>query len=167
MEESYNDTKKMETDFSNVVISPMLKTDVLDIKRLEILCSLSPWAIDDYRKEIGRSDSLALKACLKDKIVGFVIARLIITEKTKLFDIDIYNLCVDYLYRRKNIGSQLLKALHNPPGININAIRLEVRKSNFEAYSFYQKNNFSCVQIRRNFYTRPVEDALVMELKRA
>ena len=41
-------------------------------------------------------------------------------------------------------------------------ISLEVRKSNVYAVSLYQKLNFLSVGVRKNFYSYPKEDAIIM-----
>jgi len=41
---------------------------------------------------------------------------------------------------------------------------LEVRKSNREAISFYEKFNFKLIGERKDYYTDPVEDALIYKL---
>ena len=45
---------------------------------------------------------------------------------------------------------------------NIQEIWLEVRKSNANAISFYQKNNFELQFERKNYYTNPSENACVL-----
>lgn len=40
---------------------------------------------------------------------------------------------------------------------------LEVRRSNARAVSFYEANNFKIIYERKNYYTEPIEDALVMK----
>ena len=45
------------------------------------------------------------------------------------------------------------------------SISLEVRVSNAPAIALYRKVGFAEVGRRKGFYTRPTEDALIMELK--
>lgn len=42
---------------------------------------------------------------------------------------------------------------------------LEVRESNLGAISFYEKLGFERVGIRKNFYTAPTENAVLMALQ--
>lgn len=44
----------------------------------------------------------------------------------------------------------------------VNRIDLEVRASNSVAISFYKRHGFEDVGIRKNYYTNPKEDALLM-----
>jgi ribosomal-protein-alanine N-acetyltransferase len=43
------------------------------------------------------------------------------------------------------------------------SIWLEVRESNTAALTFYQKNDFNRMYTRKNFYTNPSENAIVMK----
>ena len=46
---------------------------------------------------------------------------------------------------------------------NISVVNLEVRPSNTSAISLYTKYDFKEIGRRRNFYTKPTEDALLMQ----
>jgi ribosomal-protein-alanine N-acetyltransferase len=46
---------------------------------------------------------------------------------------------------------------------DVQRITLEVRKSNTPAISLYEKNGFSPIAVRKNYYTSPLEDGIVME----
>jgi ribosomal protein S18 acetylase RimI-like enzyme len=142
------------------------------------------WTTDDYCSEIERSDSIFLVAKGEDQIVGFILARLIITkpiyhnptesfppdfEKTNNFisdfetEIEIYNIAVTTSFRRSSVGSKLLEGLFDSARqIGAYKIHLEVRKSNAGAICFYRKHGFEIVGERKNFYFHPVEDALLM-----
>ena len=45
---------------------------------------------------------------------------------------------------------------------DVNSFYLEVRKSNENAISLYQKNGFKICGERKNFYKNPTENALLM-----
>ena len=42
-------------------------------------------------------------------------------------------------------------------------INLEVRPSNIPARKLYEKYGFEEIGIRKNFYTKPVEDGIIMQ----
>ncbi len=76
---------------------------------------------------------------------------------------NITNFAVDEAYRRKGIGTRLLKYMIDDAKDNqINAITLEVRVSNSPAIALYEKNGFKSEGIRPGFYEKPVEDAQIM-----
>jgi ribosomal-protein-alanine N-acetyltransferase len=46
---------------------------------------------------------------------------------------------------------------------NCRYIYLEVRTSNFGARKFYEHLGFRVIGMRKNYYTMPMEDAVIME----
>jgi ribosomal-protein-alanine N-acetyltransferase len=46
---------------------------------------------------------------------------------------------------------------------NVARLLLEVRESNEPAKNLYIKNGFSPIAVRKNYYTKPTENAVVME----
>ena len=147
-----------------VEICQISPADIVEVKRVEGECSLSPWSINDYYAETQRLDSIALIAKVKGKIVGFMIARLIKkTNKTPLYEIEIYNICVTHKHRRKGIGNLFLQKLFESAENKIASVWLEVRESNKGAISFYRHLGFKATGIRKNFYCNPIENGLIMK----
>ena len=62
-------------------------------------------------------------------------------------------------YRNKGIAQELLDK------IKIKDIFLEVRESNQVAISFYKKNKFKEISVRKNYYSEPNENAIIMKLE--
>lgn len=85
----------------------------------------------------------------ESKLIGFL------TFKKHDLSIEIYNLAVLPKYRRRKIGSAILKSLET------HDCSLEVRESNKDAIAFYKKQGFEKSHIRKNYY--PDEDAIVLE----
>lgn len=80
---------------------------------------------------------------IDDGIKGIIIYNL-------LYDrVEIDYIIVDKNYRKKGIGSLLLKQVEKN---KLNNITLEVRESNIYAINFYKKNGFEIVAIRKNYY---------------
>ena len=76
---------------------------------------------------------------------------------------EILNLAVDSTRRRQRIGSQLMKdALAICKAAGVKRIFLEVRNSNEAARKFYLIMGFTEVGRRREYYSRPLEDALIL-----
>ena len=75
--------------------------------------------------------------------------------------IEIEYIIVDKEYRRQNIATKLLRELEKIN--NIENITLEVRESNKSAISFYEKNGYKKVAIRKNYYKE--EDGYLMMKK--
>lgn len=155
----------------------MSVNDIHQIKAIELECHLSPWSLLDYKSEIHRTDSLSFTAKNKSEVVGFLLARLITTKEnitnTKIGDkslkedveaeIEIYNIAITPLFQRQGIGAELFeKLISKTDHYRSRSIWLEVRGSNVKAVRFYQKHNFNQITIRRNFYSNPTEDGIIM-----
>lgn len=66
-------------------------------------------------------------------------------------------------YRRRGVGRALLKALlREAKARNLAFLTLEVRESNLPAIGLYEKCGFTRAGLRRNYYERPRENALLM-----
>lgn len=81
-------------------------------------------------------------------------------------EIEIYNIGVASNYQRNGIGKRLLSGLIEAAAqYSRTTIWLEVRESNAKAIDFYKANGFDAVFKRKNFYTHPPEDAVIMKLQ--
>ena len=89
-----------------------------------------------------------------NELVGFLIFN-------KSYEIiDLLYIVVDVIYRKKGIGSELLKYLID--NSICEKILLEVRCDNSNAIKLYKKYNFKIINIRKKYYE--TQDAYVMEL---
>lgn len=147
----------LEHEIKNLRVIKAEIKDVYDILTIKEKCGLSQWQFEDYRQEIVREGSLILIAKIENKTVGFLMTRSIIDE------VDILNVGVYPKYRELGIGSFLLNDfLERMSETPAESVWLEVRESNFQAISFYQKRGFQHIQVRKNFYAQPVENAIIM-----
>ena len=90
---------------------------------------------------------------IDDKVCGYLMI---------LDSIDVYEILAIATiekYRNKGIAQELLDK------IRIKNIFLEVRESNKVAINFYKKNNFKEISIRKNYYSEPTENAIIMKLE--
>ncbi len=77
---------------------------------------------------------------------------------------------IDDLYiieenRNQGLGQKLLKIFLSELDKKYSQVILEVRVSNLSAIAIYKKNGFKLLSIRKNYYSAPREDALVMKLE--
>jgi ribosomal-protein-alanine N-acetyltransferase len=78
----------------------------------------------------------------------------------------IYNVAVKKEFRRRHIGYLMLKTLlDDSAGRGITSFTLEVRYSNAAAIKLYEALGFVRAGVRKDFYTKPKEDAVIMWLK--
>lgn len=90
---------------------------------------------------------------IENKVCGYLII---------LDSIDVYEILAIATiekYRNKSIAQELLDK------IKTKDIFLEVRESNQTAINFYKKNNFKEIRIRKNYYSEPTENAIIMKLE--
>jgi ribosomal-protein-alanine N-acetyltransferase len=125
-------------------------------KLLSSVPEAAPWSADDLQLALRRNVSVRV-AVGEGILCGLVVFRTMADEA------EILNLAVDSARRRQRIGSQLMKdALATCKAAGVKKIFLEVRDSNEAARNFYSRMGFTEVGRRREYYSRPLEDALVL-----
>jgi ribosomal-protein-alanine N-acetyltransferase len=145
----------------------MLEADLAEVAEIEELASLSRWGFDTYRQELlSNPDSVMLIARNLDAVepyrgvLGFLAAWIVADE------MHINNLGTHPDFRRQGIGKALLgEALAEGRMRGAMFCILEVRISNQAAIELYRTFGFDPVGRRGNYYTFPMEDALVMQKK--
>lgn len=149
----------------DLLISRMTEHDLLDVVEIEEESGLSRWGWNAYYAELqGPNARFMLVARTQrgaaldgTRIIGYIVARLVASE------IHINNVAVRDTFRRQGIGCALLsKILDGAKRENANIAFLEVRAGNVAAQALYQKCGFRPVSRRRNYYSTPLEDALIM-----
>ncbi len=149
-----------------VYISNMTEHDLLEVVEIEEHSGLSRWGWAAYYAELQGSNrelmlvarvALPLEQVKTDQIAGYIVARLAANE------LHINNVAVRLEYRRCGIGSALLtRILEEGQRLDATAAYLEVRAGNALAQTLYEKCGFRDVGRRPNYYSVPVEDALIM-----
>lgn len=92
-------------------------------------------------------------------IVGYIIFWIRYEDEGHIISI-----AVDEEHRRKEVGTQLVKAaLKIFKRYNIDQIKLEVRISNKEAIDFYNNNGFIEKEVLKEYY-EDYEDAILMDI---
>ena len=76
---------------------------------------------------------------------------------------DVMNVAVAPDFRNRGVGRRMLQELmRRGTGRGIRRYTLEVRQSNDAAIHLYEKLGFASVGIRKNFYEKPTEAAVIM-----
>lgn len=116
-----------------------------------------PWTRASFGQLIGRPHLHFFVAMRDDTMVGFSIAYAVAGEA------EIANIAVASAARGQGIGGALLRHLLSTlRAAGAAEVWLEVRASNAAARALYQRFGFVEVGRRRNYYRRPVEDAISM-----
>lgn len=147
----------IENGFFNEVDIVFGNTDsVKDIVDIENQVFSQPWSERSVRESLT-AGTLFLVAYKDKKAVGYVGMSAIAGEGY------ITNVAVLPQYRRQGIGEKLIKALiKSGEEKKLEFISLEVRVSNNNAISLYNKMGFEEVGLRKRFYTKPTEDAKIL-----
>jgi ribosomal-protein-alanine N-acetyltransferase len=100
---------------------------------------------------------LTLAVSEECEVLGYVLLSVIADES------EILNIAVAPLHRREGIGKQLLEsALCEARSRGAENCYLEVRASNESAIHLYTFFGFTKVGLRKQYYTKPKEDAVLM-----
>lgn len=129
---------------------------IKDIVKLEKVCFTTPWSEENLIRTFENGTKFFV--CEKDgKVLGYVGLSAILDEGY------ITNIAVFPKYRKMGVATALIEHLFDFAKQNsLSFISLEVRVSNQNAISLYEKFGFKAEGKRKNFYTLPTEDALIM-----
>ncbi len=148
--------KEIDALLCDIQILPMDYCHIKEIAKLEKICFSAPWTENGILESFkaGTKFFVALK---QQKVLGYVGVSCILDEGY------ITNIAVFPQYRKKGVGTKLLCYLEGFSKENsLSFISLEVRESNSDAISLYNKFGFKCEGKRKDFYQNPREDALIM-----
>jgi ribosomal-protein-alanine N-acetyltransferase len=139
----------------NFEIVKMVSDHIAEIAQLEIVCFSSPWSEKSLSDELENENSHFLVA-VSDVVLGYIGVQEICGEAY------ITNIAVFGEYRKSGVGRSLLKsACDGAKSRGCEFITLEVRESNAPAISLYESEGFERVGIRKNFYSSPIENAVL------
>ena len=140
-----------------VNIQAMEIKDVPEVAALEKLYFTSPWSEKALTDTLENPLSYFLCAKNDNKLIGYAGMYSVNSEGY------ICNILVDKDFRSKKIGTSLLNELLNySKSKALKFLSLEVRKSNDQAIKFYKNIGFEVQGTRKNFYSFPKEDAIIM-----
>jgi ribosomal-protein-alanine N-acetyltransferase len=141
------------------VIEPLTPADVDDVLALEEAAFTNPWTRSMYLAELQNPGvSFCYLARNAERgAVGFCSFWRVLDE------LHINNLAVLPGLRRVGIGSMLLEFVLKKGGeLGATRATLEVRRSNGPARLLYERYGFAVAGVRAAYYSKPVEDALVL-----
>ena len=141
-------------------IEPLTSPDQIDaVLAIEETAFTNPWTRQMYLAELEhREVSFVFLAKAGDgAFVGFCSFWRVLDE------LHINNLAVLPAFRRRGAATALLTAVMEFGGrLGAHRATLEVRQSNDAARLLYRRFGFTVAGIRRAYYTKPVEDALIL-----
>lgn len=144
-------------DNMNFEIVPFQSCHIDAVYELEKECFANPWSREDLSAQLSNPNAHFLAAVSGDEVCGYI-------GIYEYFEsCEIANLAVKKELRRNGIATALINAASENAGKRgCEFITLEVRPSNGTALSLYYSLGFEKAGIRKNFYTSPAEDALIL-----
>jgi ribosomal-protein-alanine N-acetyltransferase len=119
----------------------------------------NPWTRDMYAWELQNKSVCHIYVVRMDdcRVAGFCAFWLVFDE------IHINNVAMRPQFRQQGIGTALLQhVLAEARTLGARRATLEVRASNEGARRLYERLGFYVAGTRRNYYSNPVEDALIL-----
>lgn len=118
-----------------------------------------PWSLSMLEAELD-SGFVHFHVAVEDgQVLAFCILRLIWGEG------EIYNIAVAPAHRGRGIGEGLLRHCLAAAAGEAEQVFLEVRASNQAAQGLYKKLGFVETGLRRGYYLKPREDAVLMTFR--
>lgn len=154
---SWSEEERVSSDVRSLVLEEMCEAHLNAVLKIEEVVFSNPWRRKDFQYSLTREGSYGTVLLADGRLIGYTIGFFTLEE----FHLADFAIHPDL--QNRGIGRQLLKLLldrlRQRP---VNLVSLEVRASNTTAVELYKKANFQTVAIRRGYYSRPREDALVM-----
>ena len=136
-----------------------LPEHVRQIADMEIECFSSPWPEEVIGRKLTGDSNIMLAAVENGVVLGYIGMMYVIDEGY------ISNIAVSQQHRNKGVADALVDSMKaRGRELGLSFLTLEVRVSNNAARSLYSKHGFTEVGIRKDYYEKPVEDALLMTL---
>lgn len=140
-----------------ITLSRMNENSVKSVAAAEKECFSSPWSEEGIRAELSDKTAFFLIAENDGEFAGYCGMHCICGECY------IANVAVLPKFRRMGVGRALVSGLiSHAAEINGEFISLEVRLSNLSAIALYENLGFKRCGERRDFYSNPRENALIM-----
>ena len=140
-----------------MTVVPMEERHLDTLAEIEKACFHAPGSADMLREELGKG--IFLVAEQDGAVAGYVGCQTVLDEGY------ITNVAVSPDCRRQGIGRALIAELtERAKRAGLAFVTLEARESNAPAITLYEGAGFRRVGVRKNFYTAPAEDAVLMTL---
>lgn len=138
-----------------IEIKEMSEKNYLEVAEIDRICITEAWSENAFANELKNDKSLILVAYVDGVTAGFVHLWSILDEA------EVNSVAVLPKFRKQGIAKMLLNTAFSYLD-TIKYINLEVREGNTAALSLYEKLGFKRVGLRKNYYSNPKENAILM-----
>ena len=140
-----------------IIVRDMTKEDIPAVCKIENQAFSLPWSANAFEESLELPHAIFLVAECEKVVCGYCGMYQVLQEG------DITNVAVLPEYRGIGVGSRLLQELLDKAiAHDIQDVTLEVRESNEPAIRLYTGFGFENAGIRKGFYEKPKENAIVM-----
>ena len=150
----------MEQDAPSLLLRQATAADLPVLCALEQACFSDPWSATGLRSHLQSATGEASLALLDGAVVGYLLCQCIPPEG------EVYRVGVLPACRGRGIARQLLQDFF-ARRTELSVCFLEVRAGNIPALALYTGLGFVRVGIRRQYYSAPPEDGVVMKWERS
>ncbi len=146
----------IDKEIADFFVKPMEEKHIDSVVLLEKECFSSPWSQQTLTQAMKANTKFFVFE-KKGTVMGYIGISCVLDEGY------VTNVAVFQAHRKKGVATALVKrVLRLRDEIGLSFVSLEVRRSNQNAISLYQKFGFTQEGLRKNFYTSPQEDAIIM-----
>ena len=141
------------------MLRPMTLEDLSRVLEIERESFSEPWSRSNFENEILHLEVSELMVAESDgNVIGYTVTWFLDEE------VHLANIAVRNGFRERGVGKALvLDVMARAMGEGAAKILLEVRESNVEARKLYESLGFRAVGIRKNYYRKEKEDAILMQ----
>lgn len=130
------------------------------LSELDKMCvGADGWSADSFRSEAEKDNGYVLYVVDNENVIA------LLSGYSAVGEADITSIAVHPEYRRKGLALGLIERFIEMIPDDAESIFLEVRESNAPAIALYEKCGFERLSVRKNFYSQPRENAVVMQKK--
>jgi ribosomal-protein-alanine N-acetyltransferase len=140
-------------------LRPATSADIARLVALERAGGVDERSAEAYANELGLAWSRVTVAEVDGEVVGAAIVWLVEDEA------ELHWVTVHPDQRRRGVARALMQAvIADVRGRGARRMLLEVRRSNASAQALYRAVGFAAIGVRKSYYQRDGEDAVLMEL---
>ncbi len=130
---------------------------IRQIAQLEKSCIPGGWSEKAFEQALENPNALIFAAVLGGEVVGFLNGSYVLDEA------ELLNIAVSEKSRKSGIAGMLVTAFEDElRKLGVKTVYLEVREGNAPARKLYEKHGFTQNGLRKNYYSSPVENAVLM-----
>ena len=142
---------------TEITFRKMIPEDAEQVAEIDFKSFSVPWKMTDYWKYSQEKNIEAVVGEIEKKIIAYAAAFVSFEEA------EVFKIAVEPKLRGRGFGTKIFSELIEVCKLRgAKAITLEVRPSNIAAVKMYESFGLKSVGRRKNYYTNPTEDALIM-----